>query len=1006
MGYANCFVCQKKTEYTSPEMKWCKRCKKHFCTSCGYEKQYCPECKTLGSRAYFQQNIRNQKILRAIRLIMMLSLLIVVTYFVFKPDNSKIFKVQSKHKKTPESIKSEEKEQSKPIAVSKKSDFKNAEPSIHKGTLSLEYIKKQLSLVKDAPSQCQPGVIVLPLTDYNDKTVPEGTLLALLGMFHATFLPDKLLNLSFSELENFYCYAGFARAGNSIKKWMKEKLIAHHSACAFAEGSFEFNDHSYFIKLQFQGKYGTKVYEKQFPKKELIQCPSWIANCIHEYLRIKLTQEQQAYLERSEYTKEEDFLQVANILDSSWRTSWRKMPRFWDEVCKRNPESVFYASCRLHSLRAFRDISALRAINFLSQQYPNHEFLNYRKAEFLASINNHIDALSLFFEILLRDWRNPSVYEELKNIFLYYKQWEGTELLFQTWYEKDTSSYLPAFFLGEFYLHYAWHFRGGDRAKAVSTEQWKLFSDHLKKAESLLKKAYELNPLDYRASSSLITVCNGLNYDYETMEQWFQRSIAANPENLFTYVLKLEYLMPKWHGSLEKMFAYARHISSQSPKDSIVRILLVYAHDEMAAPYNLGEKYYQNPKVWTDIQDCYESYLHHHPYCLSVRDEYAARALAAEKYEIAAEQLKYLTVENLPTCLENRSNVNARNYVDDYFRLADVYLKKQDTKMAFHWLENGLRIDPNRFEYHCQYARLLMQEKKWQEALHHYSIVSDKAPISKWKKEAKYKIIQLRNMIENAEYKEEILALPGYTLYLTYWGEVEEEILNGIQKRIGEIFGFPVERLQEPFQPDKSALIPKQSIKIKETMDWLIRELGWDKIKALASSWKISAEELGTDRGRYRFLEIYMSERPENRETWQYIQSMQDQWDGNLLYYQIRNDYGQLIAKPKSIGVLVITSQDIGGRNFNYLFAHSNNNIGIVSYYRYKTPKEMLLDNSIKVSCASVGKILGVGNCRTPTCARSFSNNVEDLHPKKQILCPECNRNIAKAYRAILEKNQ
>lgn len=109
---------------------------------------------------------------------------------------------------------------------------------------------------------------------------------------------------------------------------------------------------------------------------------------------------------------------------------------------------------------------------------------------------------------------------------------------------------------GMFLVNYAWDARGSGLANTVTEMGFKLMSERLQEAEDVLTKAYKLDPTRHEAPAAMILVCMGLGHDAGTMEKWFARSMTANPFDHVACWNKLEYLHPKWHGSLDKWIGF------------------------------------------------------------------------------------------------------------------------------------------------------------------------------------------------------------------------------------------------------------------------------------------------------------------------------------------------------------------------------------------------------------------------------------------------------------------
>jgi hypothetical protein len=89
------------------------------------------------------------------------------------------------------------------------------------------------------------------------------------------------------------------------------------------------------------------------------------------------------------------------------------------------------------------------------------------------------------------------------------------------------------------------------------------------------------------------------------MEEQFQRAVNADPGESRGYHAKLVYLMPKWHGSDEKIFNFARQAGNTAPANSLIPWLLSDAHWEVYYRSDDRESYFKQPEVWREPKPIY-----------------------------------------------------------------------------------------------------------------------------------------------------------------------------------------------------------------------------------------------------------------------------------------------------------------------------------------------------------------------------------------------------------------
>ena len=171
----------------------------------------------------------------------------------------------------------------------------------------------------------------------------------------------------------------------------------------------------------------------------------------------------------------------------------------------------------------------------------------------------------------------------------------------------------PHVFKGSRYVHYAWEARGGGYADTVTGEGWKLFNDRLSEADRELTRAWELDPTHPRAPTTMLVVEKGLRGDRDEMEKWFRRAMDANPDNYDACSQKLEFLLPRWHGSHRDMIAFGRECVAEQNWWANLPHVLIDAHEKVSREVPLRKVYLANPAVWRDIRSVYVSFPRVYP---------------------------------------------------------------------------------------------------------------------------------------------------------------------------------------------------------------------------------------------------------------------------------------------------------------------------------------------------------------------------------------------------------
>lgn len=210
------------------------------------------------------------------------------------------------------------------------------------------------------------------------------------------------------------------------------------------------------------------------------------------------------------------------------------------------------------------------------------------------------------------------------------------------WCSLQPESHIPLLVRGKFRISHAWSIRGGGWAKSVSKEAWKGFYSELEAARKDLERSWHQNPGDPNSSCFLMTAARGLKLPREDMERYYQAGSSSIPWHYGLQTEKLEYLKPKWHGSREEMFDFARHCLGLSGQYPFFGLLMVSAYEELFRYYS---KETQNPdyeKVWPLIESIYNEFFKKYPDDLRRRFFFAYHAYLFRKYDAAFSQFEIL----------------------------------------------------------------------------------------------------------------------------------------------------------------------------------------------------------------------------------------------------------------------------------------------------------------------------------------------------------------------------
>ncbi len=272
------------------------------------------------------------------------------------------------------------------------------------------------------------------------------------------------------------------------------------------------------------------------------------------------------------------------------------------------------------------------------------------------------------------------------------------------WILSSPENFIPYTIKGNYHISLGWQVRGTGFAEDISDDVWTEYRELLELARVDLETALELSPTDLVAGVSLLTTLRSIAHikDFETI---YQMIMAKDPYYFPAYIEKLENLKPKWSGSWEQMFDYAKKSTLNAPKNSYIPMLILFAHKEAADNSDEGAiEYYSTPEIWEEVNKAYKRILDNFP------DETVASYYFAE---MASSAQKDIEAEEAYNFIEKIAPNNARLYTKrgQHFSYRGNWTKVEDNYRK--WVE----LKPNDETALSELAFALSAENKYEEAI-------------------------------------------------------------------------------------------------------------------------------------------------------------------------------------------------------------------------------------------------------------------------------------------------
>lgn len=186
----------------------------------------------------------------------------------------------------------------------------------------------------------------------------------------------------------------------------------------------------------------------------------------------------------------------------------------------------------------------------------------------LARSGSYKEAERQITRLLREQPVSPDGYRVLELVYLQLATIDMPEL-WDAWCTASPDAAIPLTIRG---LHFLQKARQIDRNSGVGTvsRQQREAVTLLSKARADLETAAGRDSGDPAPAAAMAELVLQTDAPSNDLEQWYARSIAADPAWMAAYQAKLRYLAPWHHGSKEKMLLFADQCLNQAPPGSIV----------------------------------------------------------------------------------------------------------------------------------------------------------------------------------------------------------------------------------------------------------------------------------------------------------------------------------------------------------------------------------------------------------------------------------------------------
>jgi hypothetical protein len=184
----------------------------------------------------------------------------------------------------------------------------------------------------------------------------------------------------------------------------------------------------------------------------------------------------------------------------------------------------------------------------------------------------------------------------------------------EKWVAQRPDSYIALLFAGVSKTCLAWIARTAVRGAAVSEKRGMMFLSLLEEAHAHLTKADTINPDDAEICARMIRVCMGLGVDTNIVYSYFDAAAALVPNHLMAHLMMINFLNPKWRGSLEEMQAFATERREETGSSLLVTLQLFSIAEEWLY-YDMNEEpekkkaFFNQPALKAEVLALYNAYI-------------------------------------------------------------------------------------------------------------------------------------------------------------------------------------------------------------------------------------------------------------------------------------------------------------------------------------------------------------------------------------------------------------
>jgi predicted Zn-dependent protease len=356
--------------------------------------------------------------------------------------------------------------------------------------------------------------------------------------------------------------------------------------------------------------------------------------------------------------------------------------------------------------------------------------------------------------------------------------------------------------------------------------------------------------------------------------------------------------------------------------------------------------------------------------------------------------------EEVDKILSSRDPVMIRRNIKEVFTLIDRLVELKKNQEAFDYLTVALQHDSWAMGYQMLYAEMLQTRGESNLAHKRAELVLEYAEKDELVNRAR-RLLQERPLPTIPE----LSRIDGtdISISLVALGDIDICVLRDLRQMLHQKLTIPI-HLYATKVPIPSPKRDPFKYRISEVRSALQKDMIKDhNLEKFLEESGVKYKDLENDQAVIHALRLmfYSMKGKEglinfDKEVKQ-LQAAEKQWDIDDLLNTLRSAVA--LYRKERVYFLGVANLDAFADKGNFIFGTAENNAphAVITYRRFtgdfysnNPNRKRLVERAFKQSLSSIGFMLGVVRCSTPTCARAYPHSLDEHDAKSMDLCESC----------------